>query len=174
MGSFDKLRIPYEASEYGRFQYVGRFDGDKQFMAFVTGAMPGEEPYPPLESNAYEKKRWLAVIHIFDEDGRHLRSESRLGGLDRDGRDAACERAWSELGGLFTELGIASAEPADIYIREFRVNLDDVIHELVYEEEDEENEEAEQDEEETERGWVMLWPNDIMFHPPWDSGDYST
>jgi hypothetical protein len=22
--------------------------------------------------------------------------------------------------------------------------------------------------------YVMLEPNDIMFHPPWDSGEYST
>jgi hypothetical protein len=42
------------------------------------------------------------------------------------------------------------------------VEIDDVVYELVYENHGEGEE------------YAMLWPNDIMFHPPWDSGKYST
>ena len=49
----------------------------------------------------------------------------------------------------------------------FSVVLDGVTHGLYYEHhvEPEEDDEGE---------WVMLEPRDIMFHPPCDSGEYST
>jgi hypothetical protein len=54
-------------------------------------------------------------------------------------------------------------------VRLFSVEMDDVTHGLFYEQSEEDPEPGE------ERGeWVMLEPRDIMFHPPWDSGEYST
>ena len=42
-----------------------------------------------------------------------------------------------------------------------------MVHGLIYERE-------RCDEDDDDHEWVMLEPNDIMFHPPWDSGEYST
>ena len=57
------------------------------------------------------------------------------------------------------------AEPCDIYVKPFSAEIDGVLYELVYESGVDEDEGDE---------YVMLWPNDVMFHPPWDSGEYST
>jgi hypothetical protein len=58
----------------------------------------------------------------------------------------------------------------DIRVSPFRVEIDKIVHGLIYECVDAEDLE---DPSATE-GYVMLEPNDIMFHPPWDSGEYST
>ena len=71
MAAPDKLRIPYEDYDYGRFTSIGRLPDGTQFMAFVTGAFPtGQEYY--LGDDWQTKKRWLAVIHRFDGDGNHI------------------------------------------------------------------------------------------------------
>jgi hypothetical protein len=133
-------------------------------MAYVTGAFPGGIKYPARHEQS--QKRWLAVLHRFDADGNHLGSESRLGGYERDGQAGAQEQAWTELESMFAAL-CAHGEPAfgDIRARLFSVELDSVVHGLFYElAGDEEGDEE----------CVMLEPPDVMFHPPWDSGEYST
>lgn len=61
---------------------------------------------------------------------------------------------------------LADAEPdlCDIWVQPFAVQIDGVAHGLIYE----------QSEDGKGSEWVMLEPQDIMFHPPWDSGEYST
>jgi hypothetical protein len=54
-------------------------------------------------------------------------------------------------------------------VRLFSVEIDGITHGLFYEQSEEE---LKQDEKNSE--WVMLEPQDIMFHPPWDSSEYST
>jgi formate hydrogenlyase regulatory protein HycA len=169
MAKPDKLRIPYEDHEYGRFGFVGRLPDGTQFMGYLTGAFPtGQEYY--LGDDWRYKKKWLAVIHRFDADGNHIRSESRLGGFDIEGQVVAENRAFDHFGEMFVELS-AGGQPefCDIWVKPFSVEIEGVTHGLFYE----------QDEEEPQPGdeqceWVMLQPCDIMFHPPWDSGQYST
>jgi hypothetical protein len=155
------LRIPLDE---GRFENVGRLLNGKQFMAYVTGGMPDGMKYPMNEEQAQHKK-WLAVIHRFDADGNHLDSEARLGALDTEGRDVAGQKAWAQLSEMYDRL-TTDGEPVfcDINVKLFSVKIDDITHGLFYE----------QDEEEPESEWVMLEPCDIMFHPDWDSEEYST
>jgi formate hydrogenlyase regulatory protein HycA len=169
MAKPDKLLIAYEDYDYGRFNGVGRLPGGMQFMAYVTGAFPTGEKYY-LGDDWQLKKKWLAVIHRFDPDGNHIGSESRLGGFDIEGREAAGDKAFGHLEGMFAEL-CAGEQPefCDIWVKLFSVEIDGVTHGLFYEQSEEEPEPGE------ERGeWVMLEPRDIMFHPPWDSSEYST
>jgi formate hydrogenlyase regulatory protein HycA len=63
--------------------------------------------------------------------------------------------------------GLVEIEYGDIRVKPFRLEIGGVVHGLIYR-----SEFWEEDGEEHE--WVMLEPNDIMFHPPWDSGEYST
>jgi formate hydrogenlyase regulatory protein HycA len=144
-------------------------------MAFVTGAMPyafkqGERWDPACRDadDYYRKyKAWYGVLHRFDAEGNHIGSEARLGAPDSEGWDEACAKASHELGQLLRE--IAQAEPVlcDVWVKPFSVEIDGVLYGLIY---------GSQywDDEGAEHEWVMLQPNDIMFHPPWDSGDYST
>lgn len=165
MAAPDKLRIPLETEEYARFDCVGRLEDGRQFLAFVTGAFPGEERYPDPTGSAVKHKRWIAVFHTFDGDGNYLQTETRMGGMNAD--EAAGENAELQLSTLLAELGLEQANLCDIYIRPFSVEVDGVRHELVYEHKIDEEDGSEEE-------WVMLWPNDIMFHPPWDSGEYSS
>ena len=162
MASPDKIRIPYQDFDGTRFDCIGRYAGGNQFMAFVTGAFPGQDRYPDPAGNWREIKSWVAVLHKFDAEGNHIGSESRLGGFDAEGRQRAGEKAWHQLAQMLEDAGLENAQPCDIYIKPFSVEIDNVVHELVYENHGEREE------------YVMLWPNDIMFHPPWDSGRYST
>ena len=66
---------------------------------------------------------------------------------------------------MITRLG--EVKLGDIRVKRFRVEVEKIVHGLIYE-----CELHEEDGREIE--WVMLQPNDIMFHPPWDSGEYST
>ena len=167
MAAPEKLRIPLDE---GRFENVGRLPDATQFMAYVTGAFPTGTPYLARDPDLRNKKRWLAVIHRFDADGNHIGSESRLGGFDIEGRLVAGDKAFAHLQQMYAELA-ARGEPefCDIRVKLFSVEIDGVTHGLFYEQSEEEPEEGK------ERGeWVMLQPRDIMFHPPWDSGEYST
>lgn len=167
------LRIPYEDFDGARFDCIGRYGASNQFMAFVTGAMPhafekGERwDLECRDADDYYRKHkgWYAVLHKFDAEGNHIGSEARLGARDSEGWYQACAKAENQLTQLLREV----SEPVlcDIRIRPFAVEIEGIRYGLVYE-----CEFWEEDGEEHE--WVMLEPNDIMFHPPWDSGEYST
>ena len=146
------------APDDSHFQDVGLFADGTQFLAFVTGAHPGGEFPPPRGPNL---KQWLAVVHLFDEDGAHLSTSVRLGGLDAEGRRVAQEKASEALDTLLDELFDREPTSTDIWVRPFALTIDGVKHGLVYE--------TEGDDE-----WVMFWPRDLMFHPPWDSAEYSS
>jgi hypothetical protein len=163
MAAPEKLRIPRDE---GRFENIGRLPDGTQFMAYVTGAFPGGLKYPDPRSDWRTKKRWLAVIHRFDSEGNHLASETRVGGYDIEGRDIAGDKAWNELEEMYTALAAGGKiELCDIWVTPFSVEIDGVIHGLFYEHHKHDDMDYE---------CVMLEPRDIMFHPPWDSGEYST
>jgi hypothetical protein len=166
MAKPDKLRIPLDEH---RFENVGRLPDGTQFLAYVTGAFPTGMNYY-LGDDWQTRKKWLAVIHRFDAEGNHLRTEARLGAFDIEGRQVAGDKAFAHLQDMYADL-ITGGEPefCDIWVKLFSVEIDEVTYGLFYEQSEEEPEEGE------ERGeWVMLEPQDIMFHPPWDSGEYST
>ena len=163
----DKLRIKNDRDEGGRFDYVGKFPDGKQFMAFVTGAFPGEDRYPD-SATARRVKQWLAVLHKFDSEGNYISSETRRGGFDSEG-DIAGEKAWVEFDRMLAQ---EEVEFCDINVKLFNAEIEGIFYSLEYDNEVDEDEADEDDDCEYEA--VMLWPNDIMFHPPWDSGSYST
>ncbi|HJT34156.1 MAG TPA: hypothetical protein VJ783_19065 [Pirellulales bacterium] len=167
----EKLRIPYEGPDDCRFDCVGRLQDGTQFMAFVTGAFPtGLKHY--LGEDAQFKKRWLAVLHQFDSDGNHIDSESRLGGFDIEGRVVAGAKAFQQLQDMLSEFA-AGRQPAlcDIHVRLFSIEIDGITHGLFYEQSEEE---PDAESGMADSDWVMLEPLDMMFHPPWDSGEYSS
>jgi hypothetical protein len=169
MAKPDKLRIAYEDYDSGRFNCVGRLPDGTQFMAFVTGAFPtGMKHY--LGDDWQRRKKWLAVIQGFDADGNHMGSEAKLGPFDIEGQQVAGDKAFAHLDQMFAGLcGGGAPEFRDIWVRLFSVEIDGVTHGLFYEQSEEEPEPGEERCE-----WVMLEPRDIMFHPPWDSSEYST
>jgi hypothetical protein len=163
VGPPDKLRIPHDGH---RFEFVGHLPDGRQFMAFVTGAFPDGFKLN-LNTDEWQKvKSWSAVLHLFDADGNHMSSEVKLGGYDVEGR-VATDKAWSALGKMLAQLKPGKPELGDIWVRQFAMTVDGVTHSLLYDafkgEEDGPMIEC-----------VMLEPRDIMFHPPWDSGEYST
>ena len=75
------------------------------------------------------------------------------------------QAAWAELDALFLESGLAGAPPADISVSLFQVVQGGTRYAVLYEAYEESGETHEH---------VMLEPNDVMFHPPWESGEFST
>ncbi|MCE9554123.1 MAG: hypothetical protein K8T91_12210 [Planctomycetes bacterium] len=172
MAAPDLLLITWESDQLDRFHLIGRYSDGNQYMAFVTGAFPadwwsGSRPADYLRLFWAEHKRWYAVLHRFDAAGKHLGTEVRSGGTTADGESQAIERAAEELEGLLAMLG--PREPCDIAIRPFEVEVDGYMFGLIYECVD-----AEGPDSSATHEYVMLQPNDVMFHPPWDSGEYST
>jgi hypothetical protein len=159
----DKLLIQYEDYDYGRFHYVGRYGSDNQFLGFVTYAAP--KYYHREETTADGQTIWreytncFAVLHRFDAEGEHIGTDVvRVEGTrDSNARD------WTTFDQLLAGLG--EVKFCDISIKLFSVEVEGVVHGLFYEHQVEDDYEGE---------WVMLEPRDIMFHPPWDSGEYST
>jgi formate hydrogenlyase regulatory protein HycA len=168
----DRLLIPY-ADFDDRFEFVGRYGDGHQFMAFVTGAFPADwwsgKNQPEYLRNCWMwHKRWYAVIHRFDGAGSHIGTDAWSGGTTADGEKEAMERAERMLEELLTSLG--ERRSCDIAVRPFAVEIDGYRFGLIYkcvDADDPENPGAKNE-------YVMLEPNDIMFHAPWDSGEYST
>jgi formate hydrogenlyase regulatory protein HycA len=138
-------------------------------MAFVTGSFPTGMKYY-LGDDWQQKKKWLAVIHRFDASGTHIGTDARLGGLDIEGRQVAGEKAFAHFQTMFTEL-CAGAQPefCDIGFKPFSVEIDQVTYELLYEQSEDASDPDDEDSE-----WMLLEPQDVMFHPPWDNSEYST
>jgi hypothetical protein len=155
------VRIPYEDSDHSVFNCVGVHKG-KQFMAFVTGASPwnpdiGSTLFAPSEPGWEERKRWYGVIHVFEMHGEHAQTVTFLGGTEAEGRAESGRRAFDQLNEAI--LMMDEPEFCDISIKPFRYEVDEYLFGLVVDED--------------EPTSATLWPNDIMFHAPWD-GEYST
>jgi formate hydrogenlyase regulatory protein HycA len=171
MAEPDTLLIPYEDFEYGRFTHVGTFNGGKQFMGYVTYASQyvpkyyhTEEVTPDGQLLFREHTNCFAVLHRFDAAGGHLGTDvERVEGS----RDSG-QRDWAKLEEMIAALG--KIQFCDIRVKPFRVEFGKVVHGLIYECVDAED----PDDPSATNEYVMLEPNDIMFHPPWDSGEYST
>lgn len=171
MAEPDTLLIPYEDFESGRFRYIGRYADGNQFMAyFIYASQYISKIYHTEELTAdgrllyREHSNCFAVLHRFDAAGQHLGTDvERIEDtLDSEKRD------WAKLSAMIAGLG--EVEFSDIRVKPFRVEIGKVVHGLIYEcaDADDPDDPSATDE------CVMLEPNDIMFHPPWDSGCYST
>lgn len=97
--------------------------------------------------------------HLFDVDGRHVRSDISLLGVAPYFRGQFREHGEARLADLLDQL--PGRRLGDIAVRPFRVLYDGVTFALV-------------DESDAERGdWVELYPDRLGFSHPWD-GTYST
>lgn len=165
MAQPDTLLIPYEDFEYARFTHLGCYGDGNQFLGYVTYATPKfyhtEETTPDGQVIWREHTNCFAVLHRFDSAGRHIDTAVERVEGTRDSN----QQDWAKLDEMIAGLG--EVKFGDIRVKPFRVEVGKIVHGLVYE--------PEGWEEGYQTGdYVMLEPNDIMFHPPWDSGEYST
>jgi hypothetical protein len=184
MAQPDLLRIPYEDDENSWFSLVGHYGKGNQFMAFTISAVPENEPIAyymvhtgnhrwTAQHNREKHKRWYAVLHTFDAVGNHLKTDALLGGMDAEGTANAIKQANLKLNELISSLGPLTY--GDIWVKTFRVEIDDCLFGLIYDHvKDDEGEASEPVEEDEELDYILLEPNDVMFHPPWNDGEYST
>jgi len=111
---------------------------DGQFMGFVVGAARGSV-------TEWSELTWYAVLHLFTEEGRHIRTQHASGEIP------AMERRLRE---MLSELH--SVTYGDVMIERFRVVIDGYTFGLVSRESE-----------------LELLPNRLVFGAPWD-GFYST
>ncbi|MEV0190898.1 hypothetical protein AB0I39_20460 [Kitasatospora purpeofusca] len=135
-----------------RTDTVGRCRGG-QFFASVSRARP--EGSSPFDDGA-----WYAVLHRFDQAGRHLgsRIEAAPGESGSEALKAAEERLREWLDAL------PEREFGDIAVAPFLVLVDGCRFGLVVERHGEDA---------TEDDWAELYPDGLGFHAPWD-GEYDT
>ena len=159
----ERLRIPAQ----GPMENIGRLEDGTQYMSFITGAVPDGYVFNHDNEDWRKVKSWIGVLHLFDAEGKHLKSEARHGGYDIEGRDAACGRAWAEVDAAFSPYRGKNPKRCDIFVKPFSMVIDGITHGLVYRA-------TRPEEDGPVFEGVFLEPGDIMFHPPWDSGEWST
>jgi hypothetical protein len=145
----DKIRIRREAGYHT--SSIGTTKSGDQFMGFIVGVEPG------LRKSS-KGLSWYAVVHRFDSDGKHLKTDSHFLGT----------KAWAhELEGADARLSemIARMGPvkySDVIVRPFSVEIDGQTFGLI-------------DRSEPTKGYLRidLVPNNLAFFPPWD-GFYDT
>lgn len=163
MGSPDRILVPYD--DY-RFDRVGKLADGRQFIAKITGAFP--EGYKLASDESWrDVKQWIAVLHLFDSDGEHIRTVSKLVALDRDIHKLA--ESDNILDELLKEHGVVNEEYGDIKIKLFSVNVNGIRHSLTYHCVPNDNEDSTNAYE-----YVDFQPFGVAFNPPWDSGLYDT
>jgi hypothetical protein len=171
MAAPDILLIQHEDFDGGRFTHIGRYGTGNQFMAYLTYATEyvpkfyhTEEVTPDGQIIWREHANCFAVLHRFDAAGGHLGTDVE----PVEGVRGSEHRDWAKLEEMVAGLG--EVELCDIRVKPFRVEVGKVVHGLIYECVDAED----PDDPTATHEYVMLEPNDIMFHAPWDSGEYST
>ena len=150
----DKIKIIKD--DY-RFEFVGKYNFENQFMAFITASLPNSMP-----QNWQEHKRWYAIIHKFNSDGIHIDTEHFWGGTTADGEDNIFPNLENKLGEMVSQLN--DLELGEISVKPFQIEIDGRLFGLIYNyyEEDDEGHE-----------WIELEPNGVVFYSPWE-GDYDT
>lgn len=112
------------------------------------------------------QRRWLCGQVAIGQFIRSSTIKRRSDG--RRASDQAADKAFGYLHAIYDELA-ANGEPefGDIWVQQFAADIDGIRYELRYKRREDLNEDERYE-------CVMFWPWDIMFHPPWDSGAYST
>jgi uncharacterized protein CbrC (UPF0167 family) len=125
-------------------------------MAYLTYAFPKFYHTEEITADGNllfrEHTNCFAVLHRFDAEGRHLGTEVERVEGTRDSR----ARDWAKFEAMIKLLG--EVEYCDIRIKPFRVQVGQVVHDLIYECVDAEN----PDDPTATDEYVMLEPNDIM------------
>jgi len=133
--------------------------GSGQFFASVTGSGPETESYGEASPTDWQKdKRWYAVLHLFDKNGRHVDSRIECLGTTADGESRVIPDAETRMSSWLGDL--ADVTYTDITVRPFKVTHEDRTFGLVASEDG------------GEPSYEFL-PGGISFYPPWD-GSYDT
>jgi hypothetical protein len=162
-------RLPIQRFEDYETHYIGSKPGGGYFMAFVTSNIDPLN-WGLLIGDGWERrKKWFSVVHHFDANGRHTKSDITTHGTSADGEKAVAEKAWQALDAKLKALGKVTL--GDIAVERFRVEHDGCVFGLLTNEESGlfDPEEQEPD----SRYHIHLLPNDLLFYPPWN-GEYDT
>ncbi|MGW2179566.1 hypothetical protein ACWCXX_15990 [Streptomyces sp. NPDC001732] len=146
-----KHEADYRTSTIGRWR-------DGQFFASVTAAFPEAEEWS--SDDWQSRKYWCAVLHRFDEAGRHLDSRIQVTGTTADGEREAVAAARCLLDEWLDALPERRYE--DIAIAPFAVRSEGILFGLVPEKD-----------EESDVVRAEFYPDCLGFHAPWD-GYYDT
>jgi len=155
----EKVRVCYEEPAFG---HQGRLSDGRQFIAFTTGAAPAGQHWVD---------RVLAVLHLFDADGNHLHTESRVCGYCRnhdtyrEDRDRARDASGAVLDELLAGLAPFRSERCPVDVRLFGQLIGGVEHGFYYRSVVDDGSEDE---------WVIHMPRNHWYFPPWDTGEYDT
>ncbi|MGW6416731.1 hypothetical protein [Streptomyces sp. NPDC055055] len=153
--------IPIRHEPEYRTSTIGRWQGG-QFFASVTAAFPEGWSGDDWQS----QKRWCAVLHRFDEAGRHLDSRIQFTGSTAEGEQKAIDAARLLLAEWLDAL--PERQYQDITIAPFEVRFEGVLFGLVVEED------VDVEDEEEDRGaWAEFYPDGLGFNAPWN-GCYDT
>ncbi len=151
----NRIKIKREEEEEYYTHFIGKTEDGKQFMALIGATLP--QPCPEDWKN---HKKWYAILHTFDAEGRHLETKAVCTGRTADGEDEVVEKARTIRNEMLSALGEVSFE--DIEARLFSVEIDGSTFGLVDGSEPEEGIEK-----------IDFLPNDLAFFEPWD-GEYDT
>ena len=153
-------RIPVTYFEDYYTSHIGFYNNGKQFWAQIVASIDPNIHNEPRHGDEWHKyKRWYAILHKFDEHGKHLETEHWFAGTTADGEQEVIERARQRRDDMITKLG--HVEFRDIAIRLFQVEIDKDLFGLI-------------DTSSTEFGeTVTMEPADFVFYPPW-TGEYDT
>jgi formate hydrogenlyase regulatory protein HycA len=151
-----KIPIKRDANYHTHYVGAAKQNGRPvQFMAFIAATLPR-----PLPKNWRAQKRWYAVVHRFDDRGRHLRTEAMFAGVTADGENRVIERARELRTKLLSSLEDISY--GDVSVELFATRIEGHLFGLV-------------DGSAPEEGILKidLWPADLAFFAPWN-GEYDT
>ncbi len=153
-------RIKINREEDYHTHFIGTYGGKpgtkpNQFMGFVTATLP-----EPMPKNWEQHKRWYAVLHTFDADGNHLKSDAWFAGVTADGETQVTDKAGEQLAEMLRGLG--KIKFGNVIVRLFSVKIDGQVFGLI--------DASEADEDIVS---VHLVPNDLALFAPWD-GEYYT
>ena len=149
----NKIKIKREPDYHTHF--IGKTEDGRQFMALVTATIPS-----PVPEDWEQHKKWYAVFHSFDAEGRHLDTKAVCTGRTADGEDQVVEKAKAMREQMLAEVGKVSFE--DIETELFSVTVDGFTFGLV---------DVSSVGEKVDR--IDLLPNELTFSAPWN-GEYVT
>jgi hypothetical protein len=164
-----KVMLPSEQDDApSLFEYNGHLPDGTQLLAYLCPDPTGNQP---ADASGKLGFRWVGVVHEFDADGHHRLIRTR--GIS--GRYAGVLEAAAPAREMLREMVapylMAGWRPGDIWVRPFLVVVDGWAHGFVFRAFGGGLEGG--DEEDPDEG-VYFKPFDFPFHPPYDSGSYST
>ncbi len=160
--------IPIKRVEGYHTDKIGVLRDGRQFLAFEIWHNPEDPPswrgLVNIVSWRREVRAWrrnvraYGVVHVFSAAGDHIESHIRCFSSASEAQDL--EDAETFVNDQLSELG--AEKYCDIRIRFFSLAFDGV--DFYFEERIDDGEKS---------GLIILQPNDLLFHPPWN-GRYDT